>query len=193
MKYITYAINIFLTCCNLSHAKLPLQITFKGEEEFFELLERAEIQNWAELPLGQRTVAVAKALLNKPYVNYTLEIDDHIESPSVNLHGMDCWTYFEISLGFARMLRAKKKDYRPEDLLAMIELERYRGGRCTDSYLSRLHHLEDWIYDNARRGLVVDKTRAWGHAERLYRRIQYMAVGWRNFRYLRNNPLGSQA
>ncbi len=181
---------IFTIIClhSIAFAGLPLSTVFKGESEFYKLVREAERGQWVHLPLGSRTIRVAKALLNTPYVNYTLEIDDHIEAPSVNFHGMDCWTYFEISLGFARMLRAKAGNYEPRDLLAMIELERYRGGRCTGCYLSRLHHLEDWIYDNAKRGLVIDMTRALGGAERMSRKMRYMGVAWRQFRYLRNNP-----
>jgi hypothetical protein len=35
---------------------------------------------------------------------------------------------------------------------------------------------------------VIDMTRSLGGAERMYRQMRYMAVGWRQFRYLRNNP-----
>jgi hypothetical protein len=193
MNYVKNAFILFmiLIAINLSeycYAGLPMNVVFRGEEVFYQLVRRAERERWAELPIGERTACVARALLNTPYVNYTLELDDHIEAPSVNFYGMDCWTFFEISLGFSRMLRAKAGNYEPRDLLGMIELERYRGGRCTGSYLSRLHHLEDWIYDNAKRGLVIDMTRALGNAERMYRQMRYMGVGWRKFRYLRSNP-----
>src|ERR1700760_4776482 len=92
---------------------LPYGRVFKGESEFQQLVQQAESGNWRSLPLGERTVTVGKALLGTPYVNYTLEIDDHTESPSVNLRGVDCWTYFEISLGFARMLALKTGSYSP--------------------------------------------------------------------------------
>src|SRR5580693_6972435 len=100
---------------------LPYSKVFKGESQFDRLVQEAESDNWRSLPLGQRTVAVGKALLGTPYASYTLEIDDHSESPSVNLNGVDCWTYFEISLGFARMLALKPGSYSPANLLAMVE------------------------------------------------------------------------
>ena len=87
-------------------------------------------------------------MVGTSYVNYTLEVDDHIENPVVNFRGMDCWTYYENALAFARMLRYKPAPYRPEDMLHMIEIERYRGGKCTGSYLSRMHHLEEVFADN---------------------------------------------
>jgi hypothetical protein len=45
-------------------------------------------------------------------------------------------------------------------------MDRYRGGECTGDYLSRLHYLEDWLYDNNRRGLVEDLTRDLGWTQR---------------------------
>jgi hypothetical protein len=37
---------------------------------------------------------------------------------------MDCWTYYENALAFARMLRYKPGPYTPQDMLHMVELER---------------------------------------------------------------------
>jgi hypothetical protein len=167
--------------------RLPMSVIFKGREKFEQLVKRAKRENWAALPIGERTAAVGRALLGTPYVNYTLEIDDRIESPSVNFSGLDCWTFYEISLGFARMLKAKDSDYRPEDLLALIELERYRNGRCDGGYLSRMHFLEEVFADNGARGLSVNPTKELG-GERLSRQIREMTAMWKSYRYLRNNP-----
>ena len=167
---------------------LPYATVFKGESEFEQLVQKAVSENWRSLPLGERTVAVGEALLGTPYVNYTLEIDNHTESPSVNLRGVDCWTYFEIALGFARMLELKTGSYSPADLVAMVELDRYRGGQCNGKYTSRLHYLEDWIYDNERRGLVTNLTRSLGGVPMQGRYLNEMSKYWRDSRYLRNNP-----
>src|SRR5450755_3738902 len=108
-----------------AQATLPLETVFKGRDVFDRLVARAQRENWRALPLGDRTTRVALAMVGTPYKGYTLEIDDHVEAPSVNFYGQDCWTTFEISLGFARMLRAKDAPYAPQDLLHMIELNRY--------------------------------------------------------------------
>jgi Protein of unknown function (DUF1460) len=167
---------------------LPYATVFKGNAEFEALVQRAHSQNWRSLPLGDRTVAVGQSLVGTPYVNYTLEIDNHTESPSVNLKGVDCWTFFEIALGFARMLEVKADNYSPQDLLTMIELDRYRGGSCNGKYTTRLHFLEDWIYDNERRGLVKNLTRSLGGVPMRGRYLNEMSRYWRSSRYLRNNP-----
>ena len=99
---------------------------------------------------------------------------------------MDCWTFYEISLAFARMVKRKPVGATPQDLLAMIELERYRGGKCTGSYLSRMHFLEEVFADNTRRGLATNPTRAIGGAP-IRRNITEMTSAWRSYRYLVHN------
>ena len=165
---------------------LPFSTVFKGRDKFDRLVNEARAENWSALPIGERTATVGRSMLGTRYASYTLEIDNRIEAPSVNFNGQDCWTFFEISLAFARMLDEPAENWTPERMLHYIELDRYRDGRCTGDYLSRLHYLEDWLADNDRRGLVDDLTRSLGgvsvpHAAR------EMTVGWRNYRYLRSN------
>ena len=168
---------------------LPMGTVFKGQPTFDRLVERAERENWRALPIGERTVRVGLALAGTPYKGFTLEIDDHVVSPSAYLLGLDCWTFFEISLGFARMLEAKPGPYQPQDLLRMIEKDRYRHGVCTGEYLSRIHFLEELFADNQRRGLLTNITPRLPGAERMeHRDIREMTVMWRHYRYLRNNP-----
>ena len=171
-----------------SAPRLPLSVVFKGESKFNALVQQAERENWRQLPLGARTIRVARAMVGTPYINYSLEVDDHIESPVVNLTGMDCWTYYENALAFARMIRYKPGPYVPQDMLHMVELERYRGGRCTGAYLSRMHQLEEVFYDNERRGLAKNITPKLPGAQRMHREIHEMTVLWKSYRYLRNNP-----
>lgn len=171
-----------------SSPRLPLGTVFKGESKFQAIVAKAERQNWRNLPLGERTVMVARELVGTPYVNYTLEVDDRIESPVANLTGMDCWTFYENSLAIARMLRYKPGPYKPQDMLHMVELERYRNGVCTGNYLSRMHHLEEVFYDNQRRGYATNITPGLPGAERLRREIREMTVQWKSYRYLRSNP-----
>ncbi|MGC3989575.1 MAG: DUF1460 domain-containing protein [Chthoniobacteraceae bacterium] len=167
-------------------ASLPFATVFKGQERFDELKQQAIQKQWATLPIGDRIGAVGRAMIGTKYKNFTLEIDDHIEAPSVNLDGLDCWTFFETSLAFARMLDRPPSEWTPTTMLRFIELDRYRGGHC-DGYLSRLHYLEDWLYDNQRRGLVKDLTRSLGGVAVRHSAVE-MTVNWRSYRYLKNNP-----
>src|SRR6266568_2361169 len=189
-------IPLYLICSMAfgSESRLPSNTVFKGQEQFNRLVAKAKAGNWKALPIGERTAAVGQALVGTRYKHFTLEIDNRIESPSVNFQGVDCWTFFEIALGFARMLNEPESNWTPERLLYYIELDRYRGGQCTGEYLSRLHYLEDWLYDNNRRGLVEDLTRDLG-GRSVPHSAREMSTGWRHYRYLASNrsllgPLG---
>ncbi len=171
---------------SIYRGRLPWDTVFKGENKFHWLCQQAQKNNWAALPIGQRTVAVASALRGTPYGNYTLEIDDHIEAASVNLNTLDCWTFYEASLAFARLIKSHPAPWYPAEYLKMIELERYRGGKCDGGYLSRMHHLEEVFYDNERRGLGRNVTRQLGGV-RIRRNIREMQIAWKDYRYLRNS------
>jgi hypothetical protein len=180
----------FLLCLVASTAwatpQLPLSTAFRGSDRFDRLVALAKANDWKSLPIGERTAAVGRALVGTRYKSFTLEIDNRIEAPSANINGMDCWTFFEIALGFARMLDEPPEEWTPGKLLHYIELDRYRGGECTGEYLSRLHYLEDWLYDNDQRGLVNDLTRELGGVS-VPHSAREMSVGWRHYRYLKAN------
>jgi len=167
-------------------SRLPFSTVFRGQDQFNRLVAKAKSENWAALPIGERTAVIGQALVGTRYKHFTLEIDNRIESPSVNFQGMDCWTFFEIALSFARMLSEPESNWTPERLLHYIEIDRYRSGECTGEYLSRLHYLEDWLYDNDRRGLVEDLTRSLG-GRSVPHSAREMSVGWRHYRYLAAN------
>lgn len=178
---------ILSSALTVRSAGLPLETTFVGREKFQQVMNRGYRAGWSKLPLGERVNKFALALRGTPYVNYTLELHDTIESPSVNMHGMDCWTLFEIALCMARLVELHPPPYSPQEMLRLIEMDRYRSGRCTGRFDSRLHHLEDWIRDNERRGLVKDITPSLG-GKKLYRRMAYMGKKPHLYRQLRADP-----
>jgi hypothetical protein len=187
MKSFAFLVFLLIGAAAAFSTELPFDTVFKGRDKFDRLVQQAEAENWKALPIGERTAAVGRALCGTPYKSFTLEIDDHIESPSVNLNGLDCWTFFESSLAFARMLNEPRENWTPETMLHFIELDRYRSGHCTGEYLSRLHYLEDWLADNHRRGLVADLTRSLGGV-RVPHQAEEMTILWKSYRYLRADP-----
>jgi Protein of unknown function (DUF1460) len=177
------ALALVVSSASARETHLPFKTIFRGGERFNQLVSLAKANDWKSLPIGQRTAAVGQALLGTRYKSFTLEIDNRIESPSVNFNGLDCWTFFETSLAFARMLNEREENWTPAMLLRYIETDRYRGGECTGNYLSRLHYLEDWLYDNDRRGLVDDLTLRLGGVS-VRHSAREMSAGWRHYRYL---------
>jgi hypothetical protein len=168
-------------------AAIPAEKAFVNPRKFDKLVSRGMKEQWRKLPIGDRTVRVGLALVGTPYVNFTLELDDRHETPCVNMDGMDCWTFFEIALGTARAFSISERPSQ-RDLLRMIEIDRYRGGKCDGTFVSRLHHLEDWSYDNEKRGLVEDITKKLPGAKKLRREMAYMGKNWKSFRQLHANP-----
>src|SRR5712671_1638285 len=135
-----FSILFFLSVLVTANAEsqLPFSTVFKGRDKFDNLVRKAKAENWKALPIGERTATVGRALVGTRYKSFTLEIDNRIEAASVNFNGMDCWTFYEISLAFARMLNEPEESWTPEQMLHYIELDRYRAGKCTGEYLSRL-------------------------------------------------------
>ena len=168
---------------------LPLEVTFKNVSRYDAIMKKARAEGWTQRPIGQRMALLGRECLGIPYVGYTLEIDDKIECPSANFDGLDCWTFFEVVLGMARLLERPRAVYTPQDLLKEIQWTRYRAGSCTGNYLERIHYLNEWFIDNEARGNVKDITRALGGATRLVgRESREMTVLWKGYRYLRKNP-----
>src|SRR5436305_12189190 len=102
MSYWKTMLPLLLICTGAFafESRLPLKTVSKGEDQFNRLVALAKENNWKELPTGQRTATVGQALTGTRYKSYTLEIDNRIESPSVNFTGLDCWTLFETTLAF---------------------------------------------------------------------------------------------
>lgn len=188
MRITTFSLAILFACTLAGGAAgLPLEKTFIGQNKFQQIMNRGYSAGWAALPIGERVNKFALALQGTPYVNYTLELDDRIEAPSVNMNGMDCWTLFETALGMARLVAVHPPPYSPQEVLRVVELDRYRGGRCTGRFDSRLHHLEQWLYDNESRGLVQNVTPSLGGL-RIHRDMQDMGSHPNSYRQLRADP-----
>ncbi len=185
----SFSLTALLGTPALAKECLPQSSTFLGEAKFKQLINKAQQGNWSSLPIGERVAKFGLAMVGTPYVGYTLEIDDYIESPSANFTGLDCWTFFEIALGLARMVERKKGGYDRADLLAEIAGTRYRAGICNGNYLDRIHYLSEWYFDNAARGNIAPMTTQIAATERIRdRKIQEMTVLWKGYRYLRKSP-----
>src|SRR5438874_6952199 len=186
LRILILVFAVVLTATTRGAVTLPMRTVFKGQDRFEQLVVRAKAENWKSLPIGELAAVVGQAMVGTPYRSFTLEIDNRVESPSVNFMGLDCWTFFETALAFARMLDEPETNWTPVQLLRYIETDRYRDAECTGEYLSRLHYLEDWLYDNNRRGLVADLTRSLGGVS-VPHSAREMTSGWRHYRYLVHN------
>jgi hypothetical protein len=157
---------------------------FAGQETFERLLMLSRERAWSALPIGQRIGAIGMALRQTPYVVATLELYDDQEVCSVNFRGLDCVTFFETTLAFARMLG--RSAHTPEALLAEIAFTRYRRGQLVD-YASRLHYLSDWFFDNQDKRVVRLITAKLPGAIRFAKRVSFMSTHPEAYRQLKAN------
>jgi hypothetical protein len=158
---------------------------FKGTETFDRILKKALDQKWETLPIGQCMGKIAMELEGIPYVAFTLELDKDKEICAVNFTGLDCVTFFEDTLNFARML--KKGGRTPADLVKEVTFTRYRGGKLGD-YTSRLHYTTDWFYDNEKKGVVKLIDADLPGAEDFTQKVGFMSSKPNNYRQLKAHP-----
>lgn len=157
---------------------------FKGQAIFSRIVTKAKKEHWSELATGALMGKVALELVGTPYVAGTLDRDSAHERCSVDLTGLDCVTFFETTLAFARML--KKGGDKPVDLLREVTNTRYRGGRL-DGYASRLHYTSDWLYDNEQKGVVKVLSDLPG-AEPFKQKVSFMSAHPASYKALTAHP-----
>lgn len=144
-----------------------------------DLFARAARESWTTLPMGTLVTTVGRSFLGTPYAAHTLEVpgEEHLV---VNLRGLDCTTFVETCLAFARCVKLGEATVGA--FRAQLQLIRYRGGAIT-GYPSRLHYFADWIHDNAAKRVVRDLTGELG-GERLEKRINFMTTHRNSYRQL---------
>ena len=96
------------------------------------------------------TLYYARQLIGRPYVAYTLEVNDE-EQLVVNLRQLDCTTLVETVCALTLTAREGKRDFR--SYCRHLQQLRYRQGKI-NGYPSRLHYFSDWINDKVAMRLV---------------------------------------
>ncbi|MBK8945132.1 MAG: DUF1460 domain-containing protein [Ignavibacteriae bacterium] len=179
MKYFFAIIFLFLF-----NSSFIAQATYSDEDlkicnSKFEL---AFSKNLTELPINDIFVEIGKSFLGLDYEANTLEKGEK-ENLVIHLSGLDCYTFFESSLVFARCIKNNKITF--EDYQKELTNIRYRNGTI-DLYPSRLHYASDWLYDNTKRGIVKDITKEIGGI--LYdKKIDFMSNHTESYKQLKNN------
>ena len=140
-------------------------------------------ENLQTKPIGDVIVDVGKSFIGTDYVAHTLEVDSD-ERLVINLTGLDCNTFLEYALVFARNIKKGKTTF--DDYKNELTLIRYRNGKI-DQYPSRLHYFTDWIYDNSKKAIVEDITKKIG-GELLKLDLSFMSAHPQYYKHLKENP-----
>ena len=157
---------------------------FHGEAVLDRIAAKAKAEDWAALPVGERMGKVGLELVGTPYVAFTLETEEPVEYCTIDLEGLDCVTFFESCLDMARVI---PQGLTKDRLIRAVRQTRYRGGKQGD-YTTRLHYTTDWIWDNARKGIVKDLTPELPGAQPFTQTVGFMSAHPNSYKQLKANP-----
>lgn len=146
--------------------------------------ELAISNNLSEKPINEIIIEIGKSFLGTDYVANTLEKGDK-EQLVIHLTGLDCYTFLESSLVFARCIKSGRMNF--DDYKNEIINIRYRDGIMKE-YPSRLHYFSDWIYDMDKRGIGKDITKQIGGVP-YNKKINFMRTHIDSYRQLKENPM----
>ena len=136
-----------------------------------------------EKPISEIVIEIAKSFLGLDYEAQTLEKGDK-EKLVVHLTGLDCYTFLETSLVFARCIKAGDTSFTA--FQNELESVRYRNGKLKD-YPSRLHYFSDWIYEMDKREVAKNVTKEIGGVP--YKKVvNFMSTHPDSYRQLREIP-----
>lgn len=146
----------------------------------FQLAVKADL---FDKPVNEIIIEIAESFIGIDYEANTLEQGDN-EQLVVHLTGLDCYTFLESALVFARCI--KKNDTTFTCFKRELVNIRYRNGKLKD-YPSRLHYFSDWIYDMDKRGIAEDITKKIGGIP--YKKgINFMSTHPGSYKRLVDNP-----
>jgi hypothetical protein len=134
-------------------------------------------------PINEVVIEMGKSFLGTEYVAHTLEQPGE-ERLVINMRGLDCVSFCENSLVFARCIKKGKTTF--DDYKAELQFIRYRGG-VIDRYPSRLHYFSDYIFDNEKKGVWKNVTKSIGGVP-FRKTINFMSTHPDSYPQLKEHP-----
>ena len=180
MKNLIFSLIAALLIMNVSYTQIFSDKDVEVCKSKFKLAVEKKLENE---PIGDVIASIGKSFLGTEYVAHTLE-KGKTETLVINLTGLDCTTFLENALTFARCIKEKKttfKDYEKE-----LTTIRYRNGKI-NQYPSRLHYFSDWIYNNESKGIIKNVSKEIG-GEPLRFNVDFMTTHPDSYVELKENP-----
>ena len=175
---------LFVSILFLSHASIFCQTYSERDVEICKSkFKLSESRNLKSKPIGNVIVSIGESFIGTDYKASTLEKEGG-EELVVNLNGLDCTTFLENVLVFARLIKKDSTTF--NNFLTDLTYIRYRHG-IIKSYTSRLHYFSDWIFDNIKKNVVEDITKDLG-GEAVKFQLSYMSGHPAQYIHLKENP-----
>jgi hypothetical protein len=134
-------------------------------------------------PIGDVVVEMGKSFLGTDYVANTLEQPGE-ERLVINLRGLDCVSFYENTLVFARCIKMNKTTF--DDYQGELQFIRYRAG-VIEGYPSRLHYTSDYFFDNETKKTLKVVTKSIGGV-RYEKTIDFMSTHPESYHQLSEHP-----
>lgn len=164
---------------NASREKI--EISQKDSILFERYVQQMDLQK--ELAPGDLMVETARFFLGMPYVGGTLEKEP--ERLVVNLSELDCLTLVENVMALSWTI---KQGGGLEHFQKHLKSIRYRNPEQSElTYVDRLHYTSDWIYENERKGYVIDLTKEIG-GKPFPLHLSFMSTHPKSYKQLSKNP-----
>lgn len=155
MKYILVLVSMLYIFSFSQGMQLAAQE--KQEMVLFQKADKEIVENVLSklredknLGTGLLVIKVGKLFLGTPYVASTLEAGGK-EKMVINLRELDCTTFAENCLAFARTIQKEQPTF--DSFVNELRFIRYRDGLLKE-YPSRLHYFSDWIFNNDKKKTI---------------------------------------
>jgi hypothetical protein len=159
------------------HPSDPNELICKNK---FELARSLKLE---KKTINEVLLDIAQSFLGVEYAANTIEAPGE-ERLLINLQTLDCVTFYENSLVFARCIKKNTQTF--EAFKKELQFVRYRGGKI-NKYPSRLHYTTDYFYDNEQKGVLRDITKEIGGI--IYKKkINFMSKHTESYSQLKENP-----
>ncbi|MCL5031307.1 MAG: DUF1460 domain-containing protein [Bacteroidetes bacterium] len=180
MKNLIFSLVAALLLLNVSYPQIYSDKDVEVCRSKFKLAVDKNLENES---IGDVIASIGKSFLGTEYVAHTLE-KGKTETLVINLTGLDCTTFLENDLVFARCIKEKKTSF--DDYEKELTKIRYRNGKI-DQYPSRLHYFSDWIFNNEEKGIVENISKKIG-GEPLRFNVDFMSTHPDSYVELKENP-----
>ena len=179
MKQILFL--LFIGCLGFQRLNAQATTFFDDDRIIFDRYVKS-MDDKKHLPLGELIIETAMFFMETPYVAATLEKEP--EQLIVNLRELDCTTLVENVIALARTMKQVTPSF--EAFCTQLQQIRYRENTI-NNYTDRLHYFTDWIFENSRKNLVRDETKALGGQP--YRlNLNFMSTHPESYMQLKSNP-----
>ncbi len=145
--------------------------------------ELADSLNLFEKPINDVIIEIAESFIGMDYEASTLETEGE-EELVIHLTGLDCYTFLEAAIVFARCIKIKNTNF--DCYKSELENIRYREGTM-NKYPSRLHYFSDWIYEMDKRKVGVNITEEIGGIK-YENKVYFMSANSKLYNQLDTNP-----